>query len=247
LKQPKKVGPAATAETLERDLVTKVPQEIAGIKRLAPRRRITKQQAIRHLIHAAVRMIAAAEDPFAIHLIVQSADKLLIDLSKRLKKPLAHDWVENIKDEYRAPLIVVFRETYNFLKHADNDHDQELHVGSIAESNILQLAVCIANYHALFGEQTDHMKLLFTFARLVFPEGFVTPDQREVFDAAVPKLAGMRFGEFFNMDLWNDPMVTRDLPFLAAERREDLQDNTEFFSKFIGDFPLKRRTSANSK
>jgi hypothetical protein len=227
--------------------MTKAPQEIAGIKRLAPRRRITKKQAVRHLIHAAVRMIAAAEDPFAIHLIVQSADKLLIDLSKRLKKPLAHHWGENIKDEYRAPLIVVFRETYNFLKHADNDLNEELHVGSIAESNVLQLAVCIANYHALFGGYTDHMRLLFTIAKLVLPEGFVMPDQRAVFDAALPKLARMRFGEFFNMDLWNDPMVTRDWPGLAAERREDLQDNAELFSTFIGDFPLERRTSASSK
>ena len=61
-------------------------------------------------------MIAAAEDPFAIHLIIQSADKLLIDLSKRLKKPLKLNWAENIKDEYRSPLMAVFRETYNFLK-----------------------------------------------------------------------------------------------------------------------------------
>jgi hypothetical protein len=113
-------------------------------------------------------MIAAAEDPFAIHLIIQSADKLLIDLSKRLKKPLTLDWAENIKDECRSPLMAVFRETYNFLKHADNDYDAELHVGSIAESNVLQLAACIANYYALFGETTDHMNLLFISAKLVF-------------------------------------------------------------------------------
>lgn len=224
--------------------MAKAPQEIAGIKRLAPRRRITKKQAVRHLIHAAVRMIAAAEDPFATHLVIQSADKLLIDLSKRLKRPLAHDWVENIKDEYRSPLMAVFRETYNFLKHADNDHDEELHVGSIAESNVLLVAVCIANYQALFGEYTDHMKLLFTSAKLVFPAGFVMPDQRAVFEAALPKLAGMRFGELFNMDLWSAPIATRDFPGLAAERHEDLQDNSELFSTFIGDFPLKRHSGS---
>jgi len=133
--------------------------------------------------------------------------------------------------------MLVLRETYNFLKHADIDHDEELHVGSISESNFLQLAVCIANYHALFGEYTDHMKLLFSFAKLIMPEGFVMPDLREVFDAAVPKLASMRFGEFFNMDLWNDPMVAQAFPGLVAERREDIQDNAELFSKFIGDFP----------
>jgi hypothetical protein len=86
------------------------------------------------------------------------------------------------------------------------------------------------------------MRLLFTFAKLVMPEGFVMPDQRAVFDAALPKLAEMRFGEFFNMNLWNDPMVTRSWPGLAAERREDLLDNAELFSAFIGDFPLKRGT-----
>jgi hypothetical protein len=222
--------------------MAKAPQEIAGIKRGAPLRRITKRQAVRHLIHAAVRMIAAAEDPFAIHLIIQSADKLLIDLSKRLKKPLTLDWAGNIKDEYRSPLMAVFRETYNFLKHADKDHDEELHVGSIAESNILQLAACIANYYALFGETTDHMNLLFMSAKLVFPDGFVMPDQRAVFDAVVPKLGSMRFGEFFNMDLWDEPLVARDFPGLSAERRADLQDNAELFSNFIGDFPLKRRS-----
>ena len=70
------------------------------------------------------------------------------------------------------------------------------------------------------------------------------PDQRAAFDVALSKLAGMgmRFGEFFNMDLWNDPLVARDLPGLAAERRADLQDNAELFSTFIGDFPLKRRS-----
>ena len=130
------------------------------------------------------------------------------------------------------------------MKHAGNDHDAELHVGSIAESNVLQLAACIANYYALFGETTDHMNLLFISAKLFFPEGFAMPDQRAVFDVALSKVADMRmrFGEFFNMDPWNDPIVTQGLPGLAAERREDLQDNAELFSMFIGDFPLKGRS-----
>jgi hypothetical protein len=70
------------------------------------------------------------------------------------------------------------------------------------------------------------------------------PDQRAVFDVALSKVAGMRmrFEEFFNVDLWNDPMVTQSLPGLAAERHEDLQDNAELFSTLIGDFPLKRRS-----
>jgi hypothetical protein len=52
----------------------------------------------------------------------------------------------------------------------------------------------------------------------------------------------MRFGEFYNMYLWDDQMVAQTMPGLANERREDLQDNAELFSTFIGDFPLKRRS-----
>jgi hypothetical protein len=201
---------------------------------------MTKQQALRHLIHSAVRMIAAREDPFAVHLIVQSADKLLIDLSKKHGKPLALEWTENIKEEYRSPLMIVFRETYNFLKHADTDHDDTLHVGAIAENNLLQLAVACANYHSLYGEWTDHMKLLFNFAKLVAPEAFVMQADRPTFDAVVPKLAGMQLQEFFNSDLWTDAMVAPAFPNLATERYEDLRDNKEFFATTFGEFTAGR-------
>ena len=57
-----------------------------------PKRTLTKKQAIRHLIHAAVRMIAAGEDPFAIHLLTHSADKLLIDLAKKAWAEAGLQW-----------------------------------------------------------------------------------------------------------------------------------------------------------
>lgn len=218
----------------------RAPSEIAGIKRREPRRRMDKRQAIRHLIHSAIRMIAAREDPFAIHLVVQSADKLLIDLSKKRGKPLALEWTENIKGEYRASLMTVFRETYNFLKHADTDHDETLHVGSIAESNVLQLAVGCANYHSQFGEWTDHMKLMFNFAKLVAPNSFVMEGDRSAFNAVVPKLADMQFQEFFNNDLWGDPMAVPSFPNLVRERYEDLRDNMEFFATTFAEFSARK-------
>ena len=185
-------------------------------------------------------MIAAREDPIAIHLIIQSADKPLIDLSRKRGKPLALEWTENIKEEYRSPLMTVFRETYNFLKHADTDHDETLHVGAIAENNLLQLAVACANYHSLHGEWTNHMKLLFNFARLVAPKAFVMEGDRPTFNAVVPKLAGMQFQEFFNSDLWTDPMIAPAFPNLARERYEDLRDNKEFFATTFGEFLVRR-------
>jgi hypothetical protein len=151
--------------------------------RLPPKRTITKQQAVRHLIHSAIRMIAAREDPFAIQLLIQSADKLLIDLAKKAGRKLAFNCGEFLKPEYKDAALDAIRETSNFLKHADRDHDETLHVGDIAKTNVLQIGICIVNYHSLFGHRTDHMRLMFIVAQLVNPDGFVHPELKKTFDA----------------------------------------------------------------
>ncbi|MET4233355.1 hypothetical protein ABIA85_006648 [Bradyrhizobium sp. LA6.10] len=196
-----------------------------------PRRRLTKQQAVRHLIHAAVRMVLAGEDPFAAHLLIQSADKLLIDLAAHSRpKQLAMDWAKLIKPEYKDALIKVFRETYNFLKHADRDHDETLHVGDIATSNLLQLAACIANYRAIFDEITDHMKVGFALAGLVFPDGFVSDDHRHAFDQAAAGYRGLSPRQFIS-DLHSSGLADVVYSGLAAERADDLQDVTPFLDQ----------------
>jgi hypothetical protein len=156
-------------------------------ERLPPKRTMTKQEAVRHLIHCAARMLAAREDPFAIHLLIQSADKLLIDLAKRTGRKLVFTWDEFVKPEYKKMMIDSIRETSNFFKHADRDQDANLYVGGIAKTNFLQLGLCIANYRALFGGWTDHMQLLFSIVKFVAPDGFVPQDQRLEFDAYATK------------------------------------------------------------
>jgi hypothetical protein len=204
------------------------------LPRHPPRRTLTKQRAVRHLIHAAGRMAAAGEDPFAIQLLIQSADKLLIDLAKKAGRKLPFTWNELIKPEYKDAVIETIRETSNFFKHADKDPDAELHVGEIALANILQIGLCIVNYHALFGEWTDHMKLLFNFAKVVWPDGFVMPDQRAQFDAMLPKIKNMTLAEFLR-GWWDDPFLKRALPNLDSERAEDLQDTQPLYGTHISD------------
>src|SRR6476660_2974004 len=65
-----------------------------------PRRTLDKREALRHLIHTAIRLIARMEDPFAVHLLIHSADKILIDLAKQHHQELRVDWDLYIKDEY---------------------------------------------------------------------------------------------------------------------------------------------------
>ena len=177
-------------------------------------------------------MILNAEDPFATHLLIQSADKLLIDLAKRHSTgKLKMDWTKFMKPEYKDALLAVHRETYNFLKHADIDHDQTLHVGDIAMSNVLQLGVCIVNYWGVFDELTDHMKLGFAVARIVFPDGFVLEDQRAEFDAVAFGLKDFTLREFIS--LWAASDLAKMLPKFEAERTEDLRDVGPFFDRLI--------------
>ena len=59
-------------------------------------------------------------------------------------------------------------------------HDAVLHVGDIAKTNILQIGICIVNYRGLFGEWTDHMKLLFSAAAKLTSRRMVLSSQTNV-------------------------------------------------------------------
>ena len=114
-----------------------------------PRRYIGKQEAIRHLLHAAIRLIMKTEDPFAVHLIIHSADKMLIDIAKSRKEELKMDWELYIKDEFHTDFFTKHRATYNYFKHAQKDAATDLPVYDIMMLNVMTLFIAIANYKTL--------------------------------------------------------------------------------------------------
>jgi len=201
----------------------------SNVDRGPPKRYLDKAEAVRHLIHAAVRMFAIGEDPFAIHLLVQSAEKLLIDLAKNRGVDLAFDWEAVIKTEYQREFFKMYRETYNFFKHADKD-TAELPVHNIAEGNAIGLLMAIENYLTLLGTPTEHMKLFRFFARLWKPKWFsramedaVPEDKKEVFQKAMTTLRTATPAEFFNA-------TGADRPMLESERKSDVSDTLTFYS-----------------
>src|SRR5438046_6516059 len=103
----------------------------------AAAREIDKEQAVPYLLHSAIRLIMEGEDPFAIHMLAQSADKLLVDLAKARGEYLKVDWELYIKDEYQAEFFKKHREIYNFFKHADRDFDNALPVKDIIMLNVM--------------------------------------------------------------------------------------------------------------
>jgi hypothetical protein len=82
-----------------------------AIQREIRDRPLAKEEAIRHLIHAAIRLVAIQEDPFAIHLIIQAADASIVGVSKRLEKPLAMSLLDRVRPEFKYLLIPAREQT----------------------------------------------------------------------------------------------------------------------------------------
>lgn len=197
----------------------------------APVRKIGKQEAIRHLIHCAVRMVAAQEDPFAIHLLIHSAEKMLMDVAKQAGKKLTFNWADYVE----GPAFFRFhRATYNFFKHADKDFDQELPVPEIARMNVAFLYVCCDNYRKLFDDSTEHVLLMIELMQVLAPEIFHLPEP-EAHQKHIEELGNATLAEFFTEGFKPNPMF----PALHTEKAADLRDNGNLFDTPI---PVLRAT-----
>lgn len=192
-----------------------------------PRRYLDKQEAIRHLIHASIRLIQKQEDPFAIHLLIHSADKMLIDLAKKRGDELRVDWELYVKPEYKAAFFENMRATYNYLKHAASDFADELPVHDIMMMNVSSLFFCVANYAKLFREFTDHMMLFHIFMLNIWPH-LLKPEAVGV-TALLKTLRTTQWmtpSEYFETFEENSHM----LPKFYGEASKDLEDTIDFYN-----------------
>jgi hypothetical protein len=205
-----------------------------------PGRTLDKREAIRHLIHTAIRLIARMEDPFAVHLLVHSADKILIDLAKQKGHELRIDWELYINDEYHNEFFKRHRETYNYFKHADRDFATDLPVRDIAMTNAMNLFITVVNYEHMFGERTHHMRLFLMFAVALMPQIIVPADIRGVeFLKGVRDMQGMTPSEFFRT--FKEHPET--LPNFYQEAAKDVEDLTDFYHLTFSELREGRRKS----
>jgi hypothetical protein len=145
-----------------------------------PKRLLSKQEGVRHILHSAIRGTLRCEDPFAIHLLAQSAEKILIDVNT--KAGLPDPLFSMLKPGRATEFFAIYRESYNFLKHADKDGDGYLEVHEIVGSNDLSLFMSTFRYGTLFGKYTAHMFCMMMFAAVQYP-GIITWE-------AIPDLKG---------------------------------------------------------
>lgn len=137
-----------------------------------PKRLITKKQGLRQIIHSSIRLTFAGEDPFAIHLLGQSAEKVCLDLLKRAGIPDPFDIGSTVYPEYKKAFLTLYREPYNFLKHADRDHDGQLPIYDLVGANDMLISFCVLRYSKLFGEVTTHMVHFRNMMMTIYPNIF---------------------------------------------------------------------------
>lgn len=198
--------------------------------RESPRRYLDKQEAIRHLVHGAIRLMMAKEDPFVIQLVVHSADKLLIDSARKMGTYLELDWELYIKDEHHKEFFRSHRQTYNYFKHADTDFTERLPIHDIAGLNVMAVFICAVNYVKLFDVSSHHVRAYFWFVRLLKPELVKHPDPtfQEAFRQALGHLSGATPADLFQ--IFSSPQYGLELD---EEKRFDLQDVLDFYSSSI--------------
>ena len=205
-----------------------------------PRRTLDKREALRHLIHTAIRLITRMEDPFAVHLLVHSADKVLIDLARQTGHELRVDWKLYIKDEYHDEFFKRHRETYNYFKHADRDFATDLPVRDIGMTNVMNLFISVVNYQDMFGECTHHMTLFLVFIVALMPK-IVVPT--EILGVELLKgardMQGMTPADFFRT-FEEHPEA---LPGFYPETTKDLEDLTDFYHLTFQELREGRRKS----
>lgn len=198
------------------------------------KREIDKQQAVRHLIHSAIRMFSQQENVFAIHLLIHSADKMLLDMGRKMNIPLDATFEKIVRKEYQGNFWSKHRALYNYLKHADDDFDSKLLLGGKEVlSNAILLFLCIYHYNQLFKTKSVHMQFFERFAFTLMPNVLTTETEDEIkFKNAFESLSNITPDIFFDYMLKN---IGQYFPKYNYEKSEDLRDNLAFYQTRFSD------------
>jgi len=187
-----------------------------------PDRLLNKEQGVRQILHAAIRMTLNGEDAYATHILVRAADTVIGDLHKRrgIVDPLSFS--NYVRPEYLQEFMAVHNETYNFLKHGHLSHDGAVPIHSIVLSNDILLWMDAVRFNNLFGHFTYHMQIYTQLIRALHPHFVIweTAEAAEAYLALRTKAEHLSRGEMLEAANYG---YERDPRFLA-EKKEDLID-----------------------
>lgn len=130
---------------------------------------IDKQKVVEWQINAAIRGIWRGECAVSTHVIALSARQIILELAKARGIALASDIKRVIRSEHLKDFERLWKERYNFFKHADNDHADEVNIANLSLTNEIDTLYNIRNYKAVFDHSSQHMNLFGIYCALRFP------------------------------------------------------------------------------
>jgi hypothetical protein len=149
---------------------------------MAPLLRITKIEAARREIEAAIRMTFNGYDAVAIHCVASAASQIVRDLSEHDGKI---ESLERIKDViapgYEKQFWTAFNRSAGFLKHADKEPDG-VHTLDEAETDLL-IFIAMKLYRDLGNTPSRAMHAFVVWYVLCYPK-MLTPEATAVFAGA---------------------------------------------------------------
>ncbi len=131
--------------------------------------RISKLDAARRQLDAALLLYFNDGDPIAVHTLAAATHGILRDLAQKsgshtlIERSLLH----SVGEDLTMQAMGATRAVQNFLKHADRDPDAVLEFSP--ESTILQFLDSAATYLEITGEQTLLQRALETWLLLHYP------------------------------------------------------------------------------
>jgi len=133
---------------------------------------IDKQTVVKWQVNASIRNILAGECPVATHVIVQSAREIMYEYAKAKNIELIHDLSNLVKPEHVKTVRAVFKEHYNFFKHADKDADDEIDITNIHVVNEAETMLNIGKFNQLFKIPSQHMMVFNMYMMMRKPDLF---------------------------------------------------------------------------
>jgi hypothetical protein len=155
---------------------------------------ITKSEAARRQLDAAIRLYFEEGDEVAVHTLVGAAHILIADLSKAAKLESILD--RYIVPEYRGKFEGAIRSAQNFFKHSDRDGpDATLEFDP--HFTELMLVIDIEMFKELTGSATDAMRVFLAYASGTWAKNMVQGVPEDVLAEAVATAEGLSKREFY--------------------------------------------------
>jgi len=159
--------------------------------------KITKLDAARRQMDAAIGLYFNEGDEIAVHTLVGAAHILIIDLSKAAQLQSVID--RHIKPEMRWKFEGVIRKPQNFLKHAEDDPNETFDFNP--HNTGLMLFIDIEMFKELTGSATDAMRAFHMYASATWGRAAFEAVPQDALEDPTGIAARMTKREFFDFCL----------------------------------------------